>query len=257
MNPFDSAQDSLPDFLDPADVIVGPWAGSSVTGRPGGDVEADGRETGDRDSTRWGSERRSSGGRSAVVSDRSGAGVGRRAARQARNDREPPADRGGRDADPHEVARAIVLRRFTAAPCSRQQLADTLRERGCDDQVATEVLDRLQEVGLIDDAANAEALVRSKLSRRGLARRAIAQELRGKGFDDDVINDQLDAIDDETERDRARQLVDKKLRTMHGLDATVQARRLAGMLARKGYSSAIAWSVIREAIADAPEHQPD
>ena len=136
-------------------------------------------------------------------------------------------------------------------------LADTLRERGCHDDVAAAVLDRLGEVGLINDKAQAAALAQSQQTRRGLARRAIAHELRGKGFDDDVIRDQLDAIDDESERDRARTLVDKKLRTMHGLDATVQARRLAGMLARKGYASSIAWSVIREAIADAPEHQPD
>lgn len=225
MNPFDSAADSLPDFIDPADVIVGPWAGS---GKP------DARRSPDKP-----------GGR------------GRRSARQARNDREPPADKGGRDADPHDVARTIVLRQLTAAPRSRKQLADTLRERGCDDDVAAAVLDRLGEVGLINDKAQAAALAQSQQTRRGLARRAIAHELRGKGFDDDVIRDQLDAIDDESERDRARTLVDKKLRTMHGLDATVQARRLAGMLARKGYASSIAWSVIREAIADAPEHQPD
>lgn len=150
-----------------------------------------------------------------------------------------------------------MLRQLTSAPRSRKQLADKLRERGCDDEVATAVLDRLEETGLIDDAAYAATLVRSGQERRGLARRAIAQELRRKGVDGDVINDQLDTIDDEDERERARALVDKRLRSMHGLDATVQARRLAGMLARKGYSSSIAWSVIREAIADAPEHQPD
>ena len=49
----------------------------------------------------------------------------------------------------------------------------------------------------------------------------------------------------------------KKLRSMHGLTAEVQTRRLAGMLARKGYASTTSFAVIREAIADAPEHQPD
>ena len=55
----------------------------------------------------------------------------------------------------------------------------------------------------------------------------------------------------------ARALVAKKLRSMHGLTAEVQTRRLAGMLARKGYSSSTSFAVIREAIAEAPEHQPD
>lgn len=150
-----------------------------------------------------------------------------------------------------------MLRQLAAAPRSRKQLADKLRERDCDDDVATEVLDRLEEVGLIDDAAYAATLVQSQQSRRAMGRRAISQELRRKGIASETIDEQLDTIDDEDERERARALVDKKLRSMHGLDATVQARRLAGMLARKGYSSSIAWSVIREAIADAPEHQPD
>ena len=44
---------------------------------------------------------------------------------------------------------------------------------------------------------------------------------------------------------------------LHGLDATVQTRRLAGMLARKGYPSDVSMRVIREAIAGTPEHQRD
>jgi regulatory protein len=230
MNPFDSASDSPPDFVDPADVIVGPWAGSSA-----------------QSSTPHPPPSRGSGQ----------ASRGRRSARRARNDREPPPDKQGVDADPHDVARTIVLRQLAAAPRSRKQLADKLRERDCDDDVATEVLDRLEEVGLIDDAAYAATLMQSQQDRRSMGRRAISQELRRKGIASEIIDEQLDTIDDEDERERARALVDKKLRSMHGLDATVQARRLAGMLARKGYSSSIAWSVIREAIADAPEHQPD
>lgn len=242
MNPFDSAPDSLPDFIDPAEVIVGPWAGSSDPGARG-DAST---------STHAGAKR---GRRRKPGADNLGGT--RRTARQARDDREPPPDRDGADADPHEVARTIVLRQLAAAPRTRKQLADKLRERGCDDEVATAVLDRLEEVGLVDDEAYADTVVRSSQTKRGLARRAIAQELRRKGVDNDVIRDQLDAIDDDSERDRARELAEKKLRTMHGLDATVQARRMAGMLASKGYSSSIAWAVIREVIADAPEHQPD
>jgi len=67
----------------------------------------------------------------------------------------------------------------------------------------------------------------------------------------------LATIGDADERDRARAMVDKKLRAMHGLGIEVQTRRLAGMLARKGYAPSLAYSVIREAVADAPEHLPD
>lgn len=238
MNPFDSAPDSLPDFVDPAEVIVGPWAGSRVRGAPSDE------SSNERADTPHGRGGRATTGR-------------RRSARQARNDREPPADARGLDADPYDVARTIVLRQLAAAPRSRKQLADKLRERDCADDVAATVLDRLEEVGLIDDAAYAATVIESQQSRRAMGRRAIGQELRRKGIASEIIDEQLDTINDDDERERAEALVAKKLRSMHGLDATVQARRLAGMLARKGYSSSVAWSVIREAIADAPEHQPD
>ena len=58
----------------------------------------------------------------------------------------------------------------------------------------------------------------------------------------------LRQVGDGDERVRAEQLVEKRLRTMHGLSPEVQSRRLAGLLARKGYSGEIAWPVIRDAM---------
>jgi regulatory protein len=172
---------------------------------------------------------------------------------------DPEDDLRGRDGepDPHDVARQIVLRQLAMAPRSRQQLRDKLRQRGCADDVAESVLDRMAEVGLVDDEAYAAMLVRSKQAGRGLAARALARELRTKGVDDDTARAALEEIDPEDERERARALVEKRLRTMHGLAPDVQARRLAGMLARKGYASSTAYAVVREAIADAPEHRRD
>lgn len=159
--------------------------------------------------------------------------------------------------DPHDIARQIVLRQLTNSPKSRAQLEETLRKRRCPDDVAAAVLDRMEEVGLVDDRAYAAMLVRSQQAGRGLATRALAHELRRKGVDDDTAQAALDDVDPHAEEERARQLVAKKMRTMHGLDATVQTRRLAGMLARKGYGSELSMRVIREAIAEAAEHQRD
>ena len=162
-----------------------------------------------------------------------------------------------REPDPHDVARQIVLRQLAMAPRSRAQLEQKLSQRGCPADVAAAVLDRMTEVGLVDDEAYAQMLVRSQQAGRGLAKRALARELRTKGIEDDLAQRALASIPDADERDRARTLVDKKLRAMHGLGIAVQTRRLAGMLARKGYSSSVIDAVIREAIADAPEHLPD
>ena len=162
-----------------------------------------------------------------------------------------------REPDSHDVARQIVLRQLAMAPRSRAQLEQKLSQRGCPADVAAAVLDRMTEVGLVDDEAYAQMLVRSQQAGRGLAKRALARELRTKGIEDDLAQRALASIRDADERDRARSLVDKKLRAMHGLGIEVQTRRLAGMLARKGYSSSMIYAVIREAIAEAPEHLPD
>jgi len=169
----------------------------------------------------------------------------------------PEVSMKNREPDPYQAARQIVLRQLAMAPRSRAELMQKLGQRDCPAEVAATVLDRMTDVGLIDDQAYAQMLVRSQQAGRGLARRALARELRTKGIEDHLAEQALATISDEDERDRARALVDKKLRAMHGLGIDVQTRRLAGMLARKGYSSGVTFAVIREAIADAPEHLPD
>ncbi|MER7071103.1 regulatory protein RecX [Terrabacter sp. NPDC000476] len=171
----------------------------------------------------------------------------------------PPEDTEAQppEADADSVARAIVLRQLSMAPRSRVQLEKKLRQRGCADDVAARVLDRMTEVGLVDDEAYAQMLVRSKQSDRGLARRALAHELRKQGIDQELADEALEQVGPGDERLRAEQLVAKKLRSMRGLAPDVQARRLAGMLARKGYPGEMAWPVIRDALDGLPEHERD
>jgi regulatory protein len=167
-----------------------------------------------------------------------------------------PRSRGD-EPDPHDWARQIVLRQLTAAPRSRSQLEQALRRRNCPDDVAVAVLDRMEEVGLVDDEAYAGMLVRSRQAGRGLATRALRQELRRKGVDDDTAAAALADVDPRAEEERARELVAKRMRSMHGLDPQVQTRRLAGMLARKGYDAEVAMRVVREAVRESPEHRRD
>ena len=76
----------------------------------------------------------------------------------------------------------------------------------------------MEEVGLVDDTAYAGMLVRSQQAGRGLARRALAQELRRKGVDDETAQAALDEVDPHDEEERARELVAKKMRSMTGLE---------------------------------------
>ena len=118
------------------------------------------------------------------------------------------------------------------------------------DEVATRVLDRFEQVGLVDDAAFADAWVESRQASRGLSRRALSHELRRKGVADDVITESLEQVDAETEREAAAALVARKLPSTRGLDQARRTRRLVGMLARKGYGPGLAAGVVRDALAE-------
>ena len=150
--------------------------------------------------------------------------------------------------DPESVARAICLRALTGAPKTRKQLADLLAKRGVPEEAAVTVLDRFDEVGLIDDAAYARAWVTSRQAGRGLARRALRAELHAKGVDAELAAEAVALVDDEDEREAARRLVERKLPGMRRLDRATASRRLIGMLARRGYSGGLAAAVVRDAL---------
>jgi regulatory protein len=170
----------------------------------------------------------------------------RRSAREEPED----ADRDlGPPADPAAVARTILLAKLTGQARSREELARALDAKDVPADVAGAVLDRFEEVGLVDDQAFAEAWVESRQASRGLSRRALAVELRRKGIADDLIQETVSAIDPERERAIARGIVDRKLAGTRRLDAATRFRRLASALARKGYPPGLCTAVVREALA--------
>ncbi|MBM9460062.1 regulatory protein RecX [Nocardioides sp. zg-536] len=129
---------------------------------------------------------------------------------------------------------------------SRRELEDRLAKRNVPQEVAARLLDRFEEVGLVDDEAFARAWVDSRQRTRGLARPALAVELRRKGIAEETAREVLAEVDPADEEEAARLLIRKKLRSMRGLDEQVAARRLVGMLARKGYSAGLAYGVVRQ-----------
>lgn len=153
------------------------------------------------------------------------------------------------DEDPVGRARQICLNQLEYAPRTRAELASTLRKKGVEDDVAEQVLSRFHEVGMIDDALFAQMWVGSRRRSKGLSSRAIGQELRRKGVDDASIAGALATLEPESELATARALVERKLHTTRALAPEVRVRRLAGLLARKGYPADTAFRVVRDALA--------
>ncbi|GAA4820685.1 recombination regulator RecX [Streptomyces ziwulingensis] len=224
---------------------------------PYGDAPGDGPEHGS--GPRGEGRGRRGGGRSRGIG-----GSGGSRGRRGRDRDDPPEEDGGAASssraekvepprDPVEQARALCLRLLTGTPRTRKQLADALRKKEIPDEAAEEVLSRFEEVGLINDSAFAEAWVESRHHGRGLARRALARELRTKGVDSTLIDEAVSQLDSEQEEETARELVARKLRSTRGLDRDKRLRRLAGMLARKGYSQGMALKVVRQALEEEGE----
>jgi regulatory protein len=183
--------------------------------------------------------------------------AGRKAGRKPGHD----TDHGNREDrendNPEARARQVCLTLLTLAPRTRAQLAGALRKRGIPDEVADEVLGRFEDVGLIDDAAFARSWVESRHYGRGLAGRALSAELRQRGVPPDEIRAAIDEqLSPDAETDAARRLVERRIAATRGLPAEQRTRRLAGMLARKGYSPGLAYRVIREALEAEGESAP-
>ena len=150
-----------------------------------------------------------------------------------------------------ELARALCLRLLTARARTRAELAGQLAKRGYPDDVSARVLDRLTDVGLVDDAGFAEQWVHSRRANAGKGKRALAAELHTKGVDNDVITSVLGGINPVAERGRAEQLVRARLRqeNLSDADDARVSRRMVAMLARRGFGQTMAYEVVSAELA--------
>lgn len=170
---------------------------------------------------------------------------GSRSGRQAR----PRRGAAGEPDEPGgtvEQAKDASLRLLAVRARSRAELARRLAEKGYSAEVAEAALERLAEVGLIDDADFARQWVRERHGFSGRGKRALAQELRRKGVASEDAEAALDSVTPDDEYERATELVRRKLRTLPaGLDREKAMRRLVGMLARRGYGHQVAYAVVK------------
>lgn len=148
------------------------------------------------------------------------------------------------EADPESVARDVVLRRLAMRAHTRAELQQALAKRDIPSEVSERVLNRMEQVGLVNDESFADDWVASRQQRRHLSRRGLRSELTRKGVDPEVISSALAEVDDEAEFEAALALVERKKASYARLDDTVRTRRLMGLLARRGFSGAVAARVL-------------
>lgn len=168
----------------------------------------------------------------------------------------PVMEEKNKEIEAADAAKQVLLRRLSHAPRTRKELAKDLKDKDISDDVANVALDRFEEVGLINDQALASNYVSSQHERKGLGKNALRQQLRAKGISDDMALEAISQISDDQEFQAAFALACKKIRSLQRDDAKTQLRKIVGMLARKGYSSNLAFRVAKEVISDLPDGLP-
>ena len=163
------------------------------------------------------------------------------------------AARAAEEADPYTRAKTIVYNQLAYSAKTRGQLRKKLQSEGFEAELIEPLLDKFEAAKLIDDAEYAETFVRQKSRTKKLSRAALRRELAERGVRGKEAENALAQRTDEQEREDAAELVRKKLRPGMGLSDRAEkdkvTRRLLGMLARRGYSSSVSMSVIREELA--------
>lgn len=163
------------------------------------------------------------------------------------------AARAAEETDPYMRAKTIVYNQLAYSAKTRGQLRKKLQAEGFEAELIEPLLDKFEAAKLIDDAEYAQTFVAQKSRTKKLSRAALRRELAERGVRGEEAENALAQRTDEQEREDAAELVRKKLRP--GMDLSDRAekdrvtRRLLGMLARRGYSSSVSMSVIREELA--------
>ena len=126
---------------------------------------------------------------------------------------------------------------------TRHLLRQRLLQEDFPQEIVLDVLDRLEELGLIDDLDYARRCASDLLHLKKYSLSRVRQELRHRGVDDADIEDALSTVDCDP-LEQIRQVINKKYRT--ALADEKGRRRAVNGLQRLGYS----YSQIRQALSD-------
>lgn len=153
-----------------------------------------------------------------------------------------------------ERIREICLTSLEHRMRSRRELERILRRKGVAPDAAAPVLDRLVEVGLVDDEQFARAFVASRQRTRPRGARGLAVELAQRGISREIAERVLaDLAGEEDAVGTARRAVASKLRSLAGRPREEIRRKAEQFLLRRGFS----FDVAREALRDLGEGDED
>ena len=157
------------------------------------------------------------------------------------------------DPDPdaqYELAKKYVLRRLTGSGQTRFQLEQYLQTKEFPRLIIDQVLDRFAELGLLNDQEFADTWVRNRRSTKKSGPAVLRRELQERGVDSQAIAAAVESREGE-DYDLAREIALKKLPALMRYEPQVRIRRLANFLVRRGYNPGLAFTFVKDLIAEA------
>ena len=142
-------------------------------------------------------------------------------------------------------ARNVLLFQLSRSMKTKWQLAQILEKREIPAEIANALLDRFEEVQLIDDGVFAAAYVRSRVE-KGKSSVIIGRELSQKGVNRSLVEEALSGISREDEEKMVLELGRARWARLANIEANARYRRVSGFLMRRGYSSSMVSSALRE-----------
>lgn len=137
---------------------------------------------------------------------------------------------------------------------TRRELAVRLRSRGWPEEVVAEVLDRLENVGLIDDGRFARQWIDERLRSRPVGLSLLRRELRQKGIDAEIVEAALEEREDgEEETDRAFEALRRQSHRYARLDRDAAHRRMVAFLGRRGFGPHVIYHVVHRVLDEMKE----
>ena len=116
-----------------------------------------------------------------------------------------------------------------------------------------ETVERLKELGLLDDVAFANEFVRTRLATKPISRAHLREQLLSHETDQEAIEQALSQIDEETQRQTAIATAEKYARQYARLAPEERDEMVIRRLLARGYSYEEARSALRDAVQEPEE----
>ncbi len=111
-------------------------------------------------------------------------------------------------------------------------------------------VERLIELGLLDDARYAQRFVETRTASKPISRRHLKEQLKSHGIDDAEIEAAMETLEDDAEDENARTVAEKFVRQFQSLEPDKRRERVLSRLIARGFSYDVARKAYESALSE-------